>query len=52
MSKYRKLIAAVCGGIANVIAVGLVHGDARLWCVVLLGAATAAGVYRATNAPA
>lgn len=58
MSRYRKLWAAVLGGLAQVmvfmdaaLSAGVVPDGWRPWVVAALAVGTAYGVYRAPNAP-
>ena len=50
-AQYRKGLVVVGGALANILALGLVHGSAETWCIVVVNALTAAGVIAAPNKP-
>lgn len=46
----RKLAAFVAGAVADLVARGVLHGNTLVAAEVLIGAATAAGIFKARNA--
>ena len=50
VTRYRKLLVAAAGVIAQIINLNLVAGSLRDWLIVALAALTALGVYRVPNA--
>ena len=51
LAEVRKVAVAVVGVVAQVVALGLLHGTALHWAQVVVAAATAVGVYGVPNAP-
>lgn len=49
MNQYRKALVALAGVLAQVIAVGVLDGQALHWANVALAVLTAAGVYQVPN---
>lgn len=49
LARYRKLIVALVGVVAQAVNLGLLHGTAESWATIVLAAATALGVYTAPN---
>lgn len=52
IAQARKFLIAVIGFAADVLAAGLVHGQAALWLQTVIAIATAAGIYTVPNASA
>ena len=52
LSRIRKVLVAGVGFLADVVASGLLHGEAEKWAHVALTLATLAGIYRVPNSPA
>jgi hypothetical protein len=50
LAEYRKGFTVAVGALANVVALGLIHGTAESWAIVIISAATAAGVVVVPNA--
>lgn len=49
LAEYRKGITAVVGGVAELVALGVLHGTALAVAQAVIAAATAAGVVRLPN---
>ena len=52
VAKYRKLLVAAAGLIAQIINLNVASGTVRDWLVAALAALTAVGVYTVPNTPA
>ncbi len=50
-AQYRKGLTVAGGALANILALGLVHGTAESWTIVVVSALTAAGVVVVPNKP-
>lgn len=50
LAEVRKAAVAVCGGIAMVLATGLVPEPYKTWATAVLAVGTAFGVYQVQNA--
>jgi hypothetical protein len=50
VAEARKFLVAVAGVAGQLVAVGLIHGQALHWTQVVLAAVTALGVYGVSNA--
>lgn len=49
LKEYRKFAAAVVGGVAELVATGVLNGPALVVAQAVIAAATAAGVYTVRN---
>lgn len=49
LANYNKLWVALAGFIAQIIAQGLISGEAAAWTSAVVAAITAAGVFAAPN---
>ena len=52
MKRIAKFLTALAGAGTQIVALGLVEGDAQHWVAVLVGLLTAAAVYAVPNEPA
>jgi len=51
LSRYRKLLVALVGAVAQALSLGLIPERYRPWAVMVISVATAAGVYVTPNRP-
>lgn len=51
LARVKKWLVTLVAFIAQLVALGLLHGTALAWAIAITGAAESAGVYRARNAP-
>ena len=49
MARYRKCLVAAATVLAQVVSLGVAHGTAQNWLVIVLAAAGAFGVYAVPN---
>lgn len=49
LAQVRKALVALAGAVAQVVALGVVHGQALHWATVVIAVATVLGVHQVPN---